>query len=223
VKFPCVLFDLDGTLINTNDLILASFMHTLNTHCPGKYTEADVLACMGEPLVDQMRRFDPERADEMVKTYHTHNEAHHDEFVTEFPYVREVLQQMHTAGVKMGVVSNKRRKVVEMGLKLFGLDRFMQTVICIGDAEKAKPEPDMIFLAMDRLGVPRDQTLMVGDSRYDLLAAQRAGVASAAVAWSLHAEELKEYDPNYFLKDMRDLLEVQGIIPAVRKSQGDAT
>nr|WP_220185981.1 pyrophosphatase PpaX [Paenactinomyces guangxiensis] len=212
---------MDGTLINTNDLILASFMHTLNAHCPGKYTEADVLACMGEPLLDQMERFDPAQAEQMVQTYHTHNVAHHDDYVKEFPHVREVLGRLQEAGVKMGVVSNKRRKVVEMGLKLFGLDRFMQVVICYGEAEKAKPEPDMILLALEKLGAMPEQTLMVGDSRYDLLAARRARVASAAVAWSLHADELGQYDPDYFLNDMRDLLDVLEIPALTANPKGD--
>jgi pyrophosphatase PpaX len=211
VKKPILLFDLDGTLINTNELILASFMHTLELHCPGKYTEQDVLEIMGEPLYDQMRRFDPDQAEEMVKTYHAFNERKHDELVLEFPHVRETLSELDRAGVLMGVVSNKRRLVVEMGLKLFDLGRFMKTVVCIGDTEKAKPEPDMIFLAMEHLGGTPGQVIMVGDSRYDILAAKRAGVASAAVAWSLHAEELKKYDPDYYLEDMRDLLQIVGV------------
>jgi pyrophosphatase PpaX len=208
VKQPVLLFDLDGTLINTNELILASFMHTLNLHCPGKYTKQDVLAIMGEPLYDQMSRFDPDQAEEMVKTYHVFNEEKHDELVLEFPHVRETLIELDRAGVPMGVVSNKRRLVVEMGLKRFDLGKFMKTVVCIGDTEKAKPEPDMIFLALEHLGGTPDQAIMVGDSRYDIMAAKRAGVASAAVAWSLHADELKKYEPDYYLEDMRDLLKI---------------
>lgn len=205
MKYPYVLFDLDGTLINTNELILASFMHTLEIHCPGKYTEQDVIACMGESLIEQMKRFDAAQADEMVQTYHQYNEENHDHYVKEFPHVKEVLEQMHQAGVQLGVVSNKRRKVVEMGLQLFGLDHYMRVVVCIGEAEKAKPEPDLILRAMDQLGAPAAQTLMVGDSRYDIIAGQRANVATAGVAWSLHADELKAYEPDYFLQDMRDL------------------
>jgi pyrophosphatase PpaX len=211
VKQPVLLFDLDGTLINTNELILASFMHTLNLHCPGKYTKQDVLAIMGEPLYDQMSRFDPDQAEEMVKTYHVFNEEKHDELVLEFPHVRETLIELDRAGVPMGVVSNKRRLVVEMGLKRFDLGKFMKTVVCIGDTEKAKPEPDMIFLALEHLGGTPDQAIMVGDSRYDIMAAKRAGVASAAVAWSLHADELKKYEPDYYLEDMRDLLKIVGV------------
>jgi pyrophosphatase PpaX len=211
LKYPVVLFDLDGTLIDTNELILTSFMHTLETHCPGRYTREDVLAYMGEPLIDQMRRFDLKQAEEMVKTYHAYNVAHHDLYVKEFPHVAETLEALDKAGVVMGVVSNKRRPGLEMGLKRFGFDKYMKTVVCFGDGAKGKPEPDMIFLALEQLGAKPEEALMVGDSRYDLIAAKRAGVKSAGVAWSLHAEELKQHQPDYFLDHMRDLLNVVGI------------
>lgn len=211
MKYPVVLFDLDGTLIDTNELIIASFMHTLNKHCPGKYTEKDVLAIMGEPLIDQMRRFDPEQAEEMVKTYHIHNEANHDQYVKEFPYVKEVVEKLHQNGVKIGIVSNKRRLVVNMGLRLFDLEKYMDTVVCVEDAPKAKPEPDLIYTALNRLEAKPEEALMVGDSRYDMIAARRAGVSAVAVGWSLHHEELRQYEPDYFLNDMRDLLEILGL------------
>ncbi|MFC7439948.1 pyrophosphatase PpaX [Laceyella putida] len=208
MKYSVVLFDLDGTLIDTNELILSSFMHTLESHCPGKYTEQDVLACMGEPLFDQMRRFDATQAEAMVKTYHTYNETKHDELVKEFPHVREVLTRLHEAGVVLAVVSNKRRLVVDMGLKLFGLDSLMSAVVTVDDVERGKPEPDMIILALEKLGATTEQALMVGDSRYDLMAAKKAHVAAVGVGWSLHADELKQYEPEHFLEDMRQLLDI---------------
>lgn len=208
MKYRAILFDLDGTLLNTNQLILASFMHTLEHHCPGKYTEQDVLAIMGEPLIDMMRRFDHGQAEQMVETYQQHNIANHDHYVDIFPYVTEVIEELNQAGVRMAVVTNKRRPVVEMGLRLFDLDKWMDEVICVGDAPKAKPDPDMLLLAMDRLQVKPEETLMVGDSRYDLIAARNAGVASAGVSWSLHLEDLHKYQPDYLLEDLRGLLDI---------------
>jgi pyrophosphatase PpaX len=211
MRYSTILFDLDGTLINTNDLILASFMHTLEKHCPGKYTEADVIARMGEPLKEQMKYFDKTQSEEMVKTYQKHNAETHDHYVKEFPHVKEVLVSLHQAGVTMGVVSNKRREMVEKGLRYFGLDTLMKVVVCVDDVKQAKPAPDMICLALEKLGVSREEVLMVGDSRYDLLAAQRAQVDSAAVGWSLHKDELLTNQPTHFLNDMRDLLTIQNI------------
>lgn len=211
MKYPVVLFDLDGTLINTNELILASFMHTLNTHCPNRYTEEDVLACMGEPLFEQMKKFDESQAEQMVQTYRTHNIAHHDAYVKEFPQVVEVLHELRRAGVRMGVVSNKTRKVVGMGLVLFQLDGLMEAIVCVDEVSKGKPDPEMILVALEKMGASPEQTLMVGDSRYDIIAGQRAHVATAAVMWSLHHHHFTEHKPDYFLHEMRDLLEIVGI------------
>ncbi|TCS95687.1 pyrophosphatase PpaX [Hazenella coriacea] len=208
MSYRAILFDLDGTLLNTNQLILASFMHTLEHHCPGKYTEQDVLAIMGEPLIDMMRRFDDRQAEQMVETYQKHNIENHDHYVEPFPHVVEVIKQINQAGIPMAVVTNKRRPVVEMGLRLFGLDAWMDEVICVGDAPQAKPEPDLLLLAMERIQMKPEECLMVGDSRYDLMAAQKAGVACAGVSWSLHLDDLQKYRPDYMLDDLRDLLEI---------------
>ncbi len=205
MRYPVVLFDLDGTLLDTNELIIKSFLHTFEVHCPNRYTVDDVMPIMGEPLRDQMRYFDPTQVDEMVHTYRVFNEREHDRYVTEFPHVREFLGQLHLAGVLMGVVSNKRRSIVEMGLKLFDLDKLMQVTVCVGEAAKDKPEPDMLFLALKELRRNPEEALMVGDSRYDLMAANRAGIDSVAVDWSLHVDDLKKYQPTYWIKDIREL------------------
>src|SRR5690606_4430115 len=90
MRYGAVLFDLDGTLIDTNGLILASYEHTLNKHCPGKYSREEIVACLGEPLYDTMRRLDPEQWEAMVQTYREHNLACHDDWVKLFPGVSEV-------------------------------------------------------------------------------------------------------------------------------------
>ena len=212
MRYGAVLFDLDGTLIDTNDLILASYEHTLNKHCPGKYSREEIVACLGEPLYDTMRRLDPEQWEAMVQTYREHNLACHDDWVKLFPGVSEVVEKLHRAGVALGVVSNKQRISVEKGLSLFGLDRWMQTVVCYGEAGRPKPHPDPILRAMEGIGADSARTLMVGDSRFDLLAARRAGVDAAAVAWSWHGrEELEALNPAHVLEEMGDLLRIVGI------------
>lgn len=211
MRYPVILFDLDGTLIDTNELILESFVHTFEIHCPGRYTKKDVIPIMGEPLHDQMHHFDPNHVKEMVATYQRFNESEHDHYVHAFPHVQEVLQQLYHKGVIMGVVSNKRRKVVEMGLKLFQLDTLMQVVICAGEAEKNKPAPDMLFLALEKLRRSPKEALMVGDSRYDLIAAQNAEIDSAGVGWSLHIGDLKKHHPTYWMEDMRELAKIIGL------------
>lgn len=212
MKYHTILFDLDGTLLDTTELIVTSFLHTLAEHGPLPYGEKEVLEALGEPLYEQMKRFGgEERAKAMVQTYRRHNVAHHDDYVKAFPGVNQVLERLRQEGCTLGVVSNKHRITVEMGLRLCGLDKWMATVVCQGEANRDKPSPDPILLAMDRVGAEPATTLMVGDSRYDLLAARDAGIASAGVAWSAHgAKSLLAYDPDYLLDSMEDLYEIVG-------------
>jgi pyrophosphatase PpaX len=208
MKYSTILFDLDGTLIDTNELILTSFEHTFDIHCPNKFTREDVLPIMGEPLSNQMYFFDPTQADEMVQTYRLFNETEHDRLVEEFPHVLSCLEKLYQNGITMGVISNKRRVAVEQGLRRFGIDKWMKIIICAGEAERNKPHPDMLFLAMEQLKIQPKETLMVGDSRYDILAAERAGIDSVGVAWSLHVEDVKNHQPTYWIEDMRELLQI---------------
>lgn len=216
MKYPVVLFDLDGTLLDTTNLILASFRHTLQQFGLSSHTDETIRASLGEPLAVQMRRLGgAERMEAMVETYRRHNLAHHDDYVTAFPGVETVLHTLHREGVLLGVVSNKQRITVEKGLDWCGLTSLMATIVCQGEADRDKPAPDPILLALDQVGMEPAQALMVGDSRYDLLAAKEAGVASAAVAWSAHGvESLLAYRPEYTLQGMEDLYPILGLAHA---------
>lgn len=206
MNYRYVLFDLDGTLLDTNELILRSFEHALDLHVPGQYTRADVLPHMGEPLVDQMERFVPGRSKELVATYRKFNIEQHDELVTEFPQVKDVLGRLHKAGVKMAIVTSKMRLTAQMGWDLVGIGQYFDAFVTADDTEKHKPHPDPLLLAMKLLGADPAETLMVGDSPYDILGGQAAGVKTAGVAWSLRGEAgLKPHNPDYMIHTMQEL------------------
>ncbi|GAX90810.1 pyrophosphatase PpaX [Effusibacillus lacus] len=210
MKYPYILFDLDGTLIDTNELILQSFEHTLELFFPGRFTRQDVLPYMGEPLVTQFSRWaSAEQVPLLVDTYRKFNVENHDRLVTIFPNVLESITELKQQGCKMAVVTSKMRLTAMMGLRLFGLDRFMDTVITIEDTDKHKPDPAPLLLAMDQLEADPGRTLMVGDSPFDILGGQAAGTSTCGVAWSLRGPEgLAPYNPKYLIDDMRELLSI---------------
>ncbi len=116
-KITTILFDLDGTLINTNDLIISSFLHTLNHYYPNQYEEKDVLPFMGPPLEESFGDLDEDRVEEMCAHYRAFNHEHHDELVTEFEGVYETVKTLHDKGYKLAIVSTKVRDVVLKGLE----------------------------------------------------------------------------------------------------------
>jgi pyrophosphatase PpaX len=210
MKYTTVLFDLDGTIIDTNELILQSFLYTLNHYFPGKYTKEDVLPYMGQTLFEQMERYGgKELMNELVAHYREHNVRVHDELVTEFPHVAEVIPQLAEMGVQLGVVTTKMSKTALMGLRLFDLERYMQVLVTYESTVEHKPHPAPVLLALEELGADPARTLMVGDSEYDILAGKRAGIATAGVAWSLKGEAyLQQFEPDYILRDMREIVPI---------------
>jgi len=210
LKYQTVLFDLDGTLIDTNELILTSFLYVLENHLPGKFTREDIIPHMGGTLFEQMEFFGgAQLRDTLVNEYRVHNEEIHDEYVREFHQVKEALEELNGLGVTMGIVTTKQRKTAEMGARLFGIDQFMKAFIAYESTEKHKPSPDPVLKAMELVSADPQTTLMVGDSQYDIQAAKNAGIDSAGVAWSLKGPDfLKQFNPTYILQEMMDIIPI---------------
>lgn len=210
MKYTTVLFDLDGTIIDTNELIIQSFLHTLEHYYPSKYSREEIIPNMGQTLFEQMERYGgKEMVDELAAHYREFNIRMHDELVAEFPHVAEVIPELSQMGVTMGIVTTKMQKTALMGLRLLGLEKYMSTIITYESTERHKPDPAPVLKALENLGADPAATLMVGDSEYDLLAGARAGTHTAGVAWSMKGEEfLARFEPNYILRDMRELLPI---------------
>lgn len=209
-----VLFDLDGTIVNTNELIITSFLHVMDKHYPEPpFTREQIIPHMGLTLEQQLRQFTGrEDVAELVTDYRAHNMLHHDALVREFPNVHKVISRLHEKGITLGVVTTKMRPSTILALETFDLMKFMKEIVTLNDVENPKPHPEPVLTAIQRLNADPKTTLMVGDSPADLQSARAAGVRSAAVAWSLKgAEVLKKYDPDYILNDMTDLYGVLGM------------
>ncbi|MFC0559332.1 pyrophosphatase PpaX [Halalkalibacter alkalisediminis] len=211
MKIDTLLFDLDGTLINTNELIIASFLHTLEHYRPGEFTREHAIEFIGPPLTDSFESVDPTRVDEMIQTYRTFNHDKHDELVTEYEGVYETIEQLHEKGFKIAIVTTKIRKTALMGLKLTGLDKFFDIVVGLDDVEKAKPDPEPLEKALKALGSSKETAMMIGDSHFDVLAGKNLGVPTAVVGWSIKGEEkIRTYEADYILSNMRDLMAIVG-------------
>lgn len=209
MNITTVLFDLDGTLINTNELIISSFLHTLHTYYPNQYKREDVLPFIGPTLRETFLSIDPERADEMIACYREYNHKHHDALVEEYETVYETVQKLYENGYKLGIVTTKVRVTVEMGLKLTRLAPFFDVVVTLDDVQKAKPDPEPIERALRLLDAQPSEAIMVGDNHHDILAGQNAGVKTAAVAWTIKGREyLESYKPTVVLEKMSDLLTI---------------
>ncbi|WP_419955689.1 pyrophosphatase PpaX [Neobacillus niacini] len=206
-----ILFDLDGTLIDTNELIISTYLHTLEKYYPGKYQREDVLPFLGPTLHEVFENMDPERVEEMILEYRTYNLANHDLLVKEFVGVMETIETLKKKGYKLAIVTTKREDVAFKGLRLMKLDSFFDVMIAYDHVKKVKPDPEPIFLALEKLDSKPEETLMVGDNFHDVLAGKNAGTKTAGVSWTIKGRDyLAKYEPDYMLENMTDLLTILG-------------
>ena len=199
-----VLFDLDGTLIDSHELILSSYRHTMEVHLGWIPPDQAWLVNMGKPLVTQLRGFasgeDETRA--MMETYRRHNADVHDLLVRPFPGIEETVRRLLVRGYRLGIVTSKARDVSIRGLEACRLSPgWFEALITSDDPVPHKPDPGPVHLALSRV---REEdawrTLFVGDSVWDLLAGRSAGTRTAAALWGpFGREELAAGDPDVWL------------------------
>jgi pyrophosphatase PpaX len=205
------LFDFDGTLVDTTDLIYQSMRHATG-EVLGREISRDVLmANVGQPLPRQMELLSAEHAEALLDSYRLHNEENHDALIKEFPGVEESLARLKAAGVRVGVVTSKRRFSVDMALKNFpGLGGVVDQWVTMEDTTEHKPRPEPLLKGLELLGnVPREQAAYVGDSPFDVAAAKAAGVESVAVSWGAFSEDaLRAAEPDHLVPDLDAAVDV---------------
>lgn len=204
-----VLFDLDGTLINTVELILSSYRHTVEAHGYEPVPDEVWMKHLGIPLRVQFRHFteDVDAIGAMIETYLAHNEDYHDGMVRVYPGVREAVEILHREGVHLGVVTSKMHGGLERGLAAGGYDGLFEVLIGADDVENPKPHPEPVLMALERLGRDPAEAVFVGDSTHDMAAGRAAGVRTAAAMWGPFTRgDLEPHAPDFWLEDPRDLL-----------------
>lgn len=205
-NLKAILFDFDGTLADTNQLITDSFLHVLTPLFPGKYNEENVQSFNGPPLEAVFKQLFPKDYKEKVSEYRRYNLEHHDELICLFPDVKEALTELKEAGFKLAIVSTKSNLTLNKGIKTLGLEGYFDVTVGNGDYEKFKPDPEPLFLAMSKLGVKADECMMVGDNWHDIEAGHNAGVKPIFVKWSRKEKSVIEpYKPYKMVSSMLEL------------------
>ena len=205
------LFDFDGTLVDTTELIYQSLRHATG-EVLGREIPRDILmANVGQPLPRQMELIDAERAEALLESYRLHNEQHHNSLIGEFPGVEVSLARLRSSGIGIVVVTSKRRFSVEMALEKFpGLGEVVDRFVTLEDTAEHKPHPAPLLKGLEFLGgVPPEEAAYVGDSPFDVAAAKAAGVKSVAVSWGAFSEDtLRSAGPEYLVPDLDSAVDV---------------
>jgi pyrophosphatase PpaX len=206
------LFDFDGTLVDTTEMIHQSMRHAASLVLGrDDIPRETLLANVGQPLPRQMELIDAEKVELLLEAYRRHHEEHHDDLIGEFPGVEDALARLRSAGVKVAVVTSKRLVSVEMALERFPdlrdvVDRF----VTMEDTTEHKPHPEPLLKGLELLGnVPKREAVYVGDAPFDVEAAKAAGLTSVAVSWGAFSEDtLRAAEPDHLVSDIDAAVDV---------------
>ncbi|MGH3133881.1 MAG: HAD-IA family hydrolase [Gaiellaceae bacterium] len=211
MRFPVVLFDLDGTLVDSGPIILASMQHAVREVLEREIAYEELAATVGgQGLVAQMHALDPDKVEELVEVYREHNDPLH-ETLEAFEGMIEVLPRLRAEGRSLGIVTAKRHRTVDLALARFPwLREQFEVVVAYEDTDRHKPDPEPVLVAVERLGGGPAQAAYVGDSPFDIQAAKAAGAFAVAVGWGgIHTDEtLLAEEPDAFVRSPEELLDV---------------
>jgi pyrophosphatase PpaX len=208
VRYPVVLFDLDGTVVDTGAIILASMRHAAETVLGGDYSDEQLMAAVGGPgLEAQMHALDPQRVDELVRVYRAHNEPLH-ETIAIFEGMDRVLDELKDRGHRLGIVTAKRRATVDLAFARVPIEHLFDTVVGGDETSEHKPHPAPLLLALERMSADPSQAAYVGDSPFDMQAAKAAGLHAIGVSWGrIHSAE-KLTDADVVIDHAHELLDL---------------
>ncbi|HTP51330.1 MAG TPA: HAD-IA family hydrolase [Anaeromyxobacteraceae bacterium] len=205
-----VLFDLDGTLIDSIPLIVESMKHAFAGRARAP-TVPEWVARIGTPLDGMIRRWAEDEADVALlkERYKRHQREHHDAMVSAFPGVPELLERLRARGTLLAVVTSKLEASASRSLVRLGLARHFRAVVGLGATSRHKPDPEPVRRALSLLGASAPEAAFVGDSPHDVVAGNRAGVATVAGLWGpFTREELEPARPRAFAARAADVLAV---------------
>ena len=207
------LFDLDGTLIDSIELILRSYRHTLKAHRGIEPPDEVWMKGLGTPLWVQFRDWsqDEVEIEAMVATYREYNLAHHDALVRPYDGVVTAVLKLKDQGKRLGLVTSKLKSGAIRGLQVAGLDRAFRVIVGADDVTHPKPHPEPVLTALELLDAPPAETVFIGDSRHDLECGRAAGVKTAAVLWGpFDRPHLADLSPDFWLERPDDLQTLTG-------------
>ena len=215
-KITTILFDFDGTLMDTNTIIIESWKHTFKVMNVEGLSFKEITKTLGEPLTFTMGKLFPEA--DIPKAVDIYRDFHRDTFVRDvelFDGMRELVVSLKEKGYKLGVVTSRKSWSTTKGLEKFGLDKYFDVVITADATEKHKPDPEPVYIALEKLGSKPDESIIIGDTSFDILCAKNAGLKSVLVDWSIalpKEERTGENIPDYTIYEANELLNLLDLL-----------
>ena len=209
-----IIFDFDGTIANTNNIIIASWQSTFERYLGHKLPVREIEATFGETLYDTIARLIPgENVDEVVAHYRNYQDTHQEEYkVYIFEGVRELIDELKAKGCRIGVATSRTANSFNKYMHELGMDGYVDVLVTMEDVTHHKPHPESVTKVLERFGASPEEAIMIGDTKYDIGCANNADVDSVLVGWSHYVDEedmaAAGFEPTYHLDTPDQLLEL---------------
>lgn len=206
-----VLFDLDGTLLDTNDLIYKSFDYVFKNNLNLNLSKDEITSNYGQPLHYTFSKYTEDKLliEKLIKAYREYNFSIHDDMCKSFDEVEEVLKTLKDKKIKIGVVTSKREALAKRGMEITNILNYMDCIVTPEKTNKHKPDPEPVLYACQKLSVDPTEAIMVGDSHFDLMAGKSAGSLTCAVSYTmLELDRLKKVNPSFTVDSLLELINI---------------
>ncbi|MBI4250272.1 HAD-IA family hydrolase [Candidatus Uhrbacteria bacterium] len=212
------IFDVDGTLIDTEQYIVSAFQHVIAQNNLEYQDSTRLRSLIGMPL-EQIYKL-------LAGNFHSTDEIEHlcgqhvdfqkekVHLVREYPQVRETLAHLHSRGVPMGIFTSRRSPSVRPTLQQAGIDSFFDVIITGEQVQNGKPHPEGLLKALSQLQVAPSEAFMIGDTDLDIMVGKNASAKTIGVSWGMRGRDVYNYDADYVIDSMDQLISL--VIPKTR-------
>lgn len=206
MSFNVVLFDLDGTLVDSIPLIRKSYQNVF-TEMQIQWTDSHMTTLAVLPIKESAKIYAKQRQKEFLTSFFKHYLGEHNSLMKMFPGTVEMLQLLKNHGCRLGIVTSKSRLGTTACLDFLGITDILDVIITDDDATHHKPHPEPLIKALELLSTPPTDALYIGDSHLDIIAAKSAGIKAAYVTWGAgNNDDIQQYEPDYVVENWDELI-----------------
>jgi pyrophosphatase PpaX len=209
-KINTILFDLDGTLVDSNEIIIQSFKQTFKYYQPEiNYSREQIIEMIGPPLKETFKIVseDPKVINEMIDYYRDFYQKHEFDYIKIYKNVIETLAELSKLKINLGIVTTKFKESAMPSIIKFGIDKHIKNYSFLGSVPEHKPNPKPVFYVLNQFDNV-DKALMIGDNPSDIYAGKNANILTCGIEWTLVKEKLKASNPDFWIKDYTELLDI---------------
>lgn len=205
-KFEAALFDIDGTILDSDQFIFQAFRHSVMTHAGREISRENFSQVVGKPLEECYFLLEPDYDPKMLAQ--THKRFQEDNLHLSVPFANSVsvLRKLSKSGVKIAAVTTRYSATLNKTLELAGVHAFFDVIISGDDVTNFKPHPEPVLAALEKLAITTDQAVMIGDTDVDILAGKEAGTKTIGATYGFHGEKIRDSKPDYIVDEIAEVL-----------------